>query len=86
MSCHFLQGNAVSKAILNPGRKHSQPFPYPLLIQRDQVAQAGPAFHKSMLAGPDNLVVLGISYRDNQTSESESGEVFKEIKHFMDTF
>lgn len=66
----------MSKALLNPGRKHSQPFPYPL-IQRDQVAQAGPAFHKSMLAGPDNLVVLGISYRDNQTSEGKSAEVFK---------
>ena len=28
-----------------------------LIIEGDQVCQAGPAFHEAMLAGPDALVV-----------------------------
>lgn len=28
-----------------------------LIIEGDQVGQEGPAFHKSILAGPDRLVV-----------------------------
>jgi len=29
-----------------------------LVIEGDEVDQAGPAFHETMLAGPDPLVVL----------------------------
>ena len=29
-----------------------------LVIEGNQVSQAGPAFHKPMLAGPDHLLVL----------------------------
>ena len=31
-----------------------------LVTEGDQVGQAGPAFHESMLAGPDPLVVLHV--------------------------
>jgi len=37
-----------------------------LAIEGDQVGQAGPAFHESMLAGPDPLVVLHMASESTQ--------------------
>ena len=32
-----------------------------LVVQEDQISQAGPAFHEPMQTGPDHLVVLYVS-------------------------
>ena len=37
-----------------------------LVIEGDQVGQAGPAFHEPMMAGPDHLVVLHLNSERTQ--------------------
>ena len=37
-----------------------------LIIEGDQVGQAGPAFHELMLAGPDPLIVPRMLYDHTQ--------------------
>ena len=37
-----------------------------LVIEGDQVSQAGPAFHKPMLTGPDHLLVLYVPHDGTQ--------------------
>ncbi|KAJ7399962.1 hypothetical protein BTVI_109728 [Pitangus sulphuratus] len=68
MSSQLVQENAVRDSIegfteVQVDSIHSLSFIYEvghLVIKRNQVGQAGPAFPKPLLAGPDTLVVLNM--------------------------
>lgn len=53
----------VSNVLLKPGKQDSQPFPHPpggLSCHRRWGWMSNPAFHKSVLAGPDHLFDLHV--------------------------